>query len=141
MSHTAQQIFDSPTAGENVFAAVNTLRLALTNGPTVPPDDPDYNNQLSAQAQAVQTALSAVRSAHEHLSRELAYAGRVQNQVAEAIEFAAKLELREQTALSNLRDADIAAAALELSQARTQQEAALAAQAMLPKRSLFDLLG
>ena len=141
LSHTAQAIFDNSDSTKNIFAAVNALRLALESGPTVPVGDPDYNNQLQAQAQAVEAALTKVRSARDHLSRELAYAGTVQNRVAEAIDFAAKLELRERTALSNLRDADIAAAALELSQARTHQDAALSAHAMVPKRSLFDFLG
>lgn len=141
LSHTAQEIFDNSDSTKNIFAAVNTLRLALANGPTVPEGDLDYNNQLQAQAQAVQAALSQVQTARDHLSQELSYAGTVQNRVDGAIDSAAKLELREQTALSNWRDADLAAAALELNQASTHQDAALAARAMLPQRSLFDLLG
>lgn len=140
LSHTAQEIFDSPAPGENIFAAVNALRLALENGPTVPVDDPGYQAQLEAQRQAVDDALQQVRQSRTHLGRELAHAGIVQNRVSEAIDFAAKLELRERTALGNLQDADIAAAALELNQAGTHQDAALAARAMLPKSSLFDYL-
>jgi len=141
LSRTAQDIFDSSEAGKNVFAAVNALRLALTNGPTVPKDDPDYGTQLAAQTAAVGDALLAVRSARDHLGAKLAYAGVVQNRVENAIQFASKLELRQRIALSNLQDADIAAAALELNQALTHQEAALHAHAMLPKSSLFDYLG
>jgi flagellin-like hook-associated protein FlgL len=141
LSRTAQEIFDSSEAGKNVFAAVNALRLALTNGPTVPEDDPDYGTQLAAQTAAVGDALLAVRQARDHLSAELAHAGVVQNRVEEAIQFASKLELRQRTALSNLQDADVAAAALELTQAQTHQEAALQARAMLPTSSLFDYLG
>lgn len=140
LSRTAQEIFDSSEAGKNVFAAVNALRLALATGPTVPPGDPDYQAQCAAQTAAIGDALLAVRSARDHLSAELAHAGVVQNRVDNAIEFAGKLELRERTALSNLQDADIAAAALELSQAQTHQQAALQARAMLPKTSLFDYL-
>ncbi|MBM3746378.1 MAG: hypothetical protein FJW34_11330 [Acidobacteria bacterium] len=141
LSRTAQQIFDNPGASKNIFAAVNALRLALANGPTVPFEDPAYNTQLDAQTQAVNDALQQVRSAREQLSAELAYAGVVQNRVDEALQFAAKLELRERTALGNLQDADIAAAALELSQARTHVEAAMNARALLPRSSLFDYLG
>jgi len=141
LSRTAQEIFDHPDPDKNIFAAVNALRLALENGPTVPPDDPDYNNQLEAQAQAAADALLRVQGARDHLSRELAYAGVVQNRVDEAIQFAAKLELCERTALSNLQDADIATAAVELDQARTHLEAALQARAMMPRSSLFDFLG
>lgn len=140
LSRTAQDIFDNADPGKNVFAAVNALRLALETGPTALPGDPDYRTQLDAQAQAVADALVRVRSARHHLSTELAYAGVVQNRVDEAIQFAAKLELRERTALSNLQDADIAAAALELTQSRTHQDAALAAHALLPRSSLFDFL-
>jgi flagellar hook-associated protein 3 FlgL len=140
MSHTAQEIFDNPAAGKNIFAAVNALRLALQNGPAVPPEDPAYEAQHTAQTQAISDALQQVRSARDHLSTELAYAGVVQNRVAEAVQFATKLELRQRTALSNLQDADLAAAALELSQASTHQEAALQARAILPKSSLFDYL-
>jgi flagellar hook-associated protein 3 FlgL len=141
LSRTAQQIFDNPAAGKSAFAAVNALRLALENGPTVPVEDPAYNVQLDAQTQAVNDALQVVRGVREHLGAELAYAGVVQNRVDEALQFAAKLELRERTALGNLQDADIAAAALELSQARTHIEAALGSRALLPRSSLFDYLG
>ncbi len=141
LSKTAEEIFDSSTPGESIFAAVNALRLTLENGPTVPVDDPDYQNQLGAQRQAVDDALQQVRQSRTHLGRELAHAGIVHNRVNEAIDFAAKLELRERTALGNLQDADIAAAALELNQAGTHQDAALGARVMLPKSTLFDFLG
>jgi flagellar hook-associated protein 3 FlgL len=140
LSKAAQEIFDSPEAGKNMFAAVNRLRLALENGPTVPMDDPAYETQLAAQSQAVADGLLQVRSARDHLSTELTYAGEVQNRVDEAIQFAHKLELREQTALSNLQDADLVAAALEVSQTSTHQAAALGFRAMLPRTSLFDFL-
>jgi len=140
LSKTAQEIFDSSTSGENVFAAVNSLRLALANGPTVPLGDPAYQTQHEAQAAAIAAALQAVRSARDHVSGELAFYGVVQNRVAEALEFASQLELREKTAVSNLEDADVAAAALELSLASQHQEAALAARAGLPRSSLFDYL-
>ena len=96
---------------------------------------------MDAQTQAVNDALQQVRRVREHLGTELAYAGVVQNRVDEALQFAAKLELRGRTALGNLQDADIAAAALELSQARTHQEAALGSRALLPTSTLFDYLG
>jgi flagellar hook-associated protein 3 FlgL len=140
LSKTAQEIFDSATSGENVFAAVNSLRLALANGPTVPLGDPAYQTQHDAQTAAIAAALQAVRSARDHVSGELAFYGVAQSRVDEAIKFANQLELREKTAVSNLEDADVAAAALELSQARLHQEAALAARAQLPRSSLFDYL-
>jgi flagellar hook-associated protein 3 FlgL len=140
LGKTALEIFDSSTSGENVFAAVNRLRLALTNGPTVPPTDPAYQTQQDAQTAAIVAALQELDSARNHLSGELAYYGVIQNRVDEAIDFANKLELREKTAVSNLEDADVAAAALELTQATQHQQAALAARAQLPRTSLFDYL-
>lgn len=140
LGKTAQEIFDSSTPGKNVFAAVNDLRLALANGPTVPPGDPAYQNQQEAQRAAIVAALQGMYSARDHLNGELAYCGVLQNRVDEALDFANKLLLREKTAVSNLKDADIAAAALELSQATLHQQAALAARAQLPRTSLFDYL-
>lgn len=140
LSKTAQEIFDDPSPQKNVFAAVNSLRLALANGPTVPLGDPAYQAQYDAQTAAIAGALGAVRSSRDHLSGELAFYGVTQNRVNDAIEFAKKLELRQQTAVSNLGDADVTVAALELSQASTHVQAALAARAKLPTSSLFDYL-
>jgi flagellar hook-associated protein 3 FlgL len=140
LSKTAQEIFDDPSPQKNVFAAVNSLRLALVNGPTVPPGDPAYQAQYDAQTAAIDGALGAVRSSRDHLSGELAFYGTTQNRVNDALDFAKKLELRQQTAVSNLGDADVTAAALELSLASTHQQAALAARARLPTSSLFDYL-
>jgi flagellar hook-associated protein 3 FlgL len=141
VAKTAQEIFDNPDPRKNAFAALNSLRVALENGPTASPGDPLYATQLSAQSDAIAAALLTVRGARDHVNAELAFYGSVQNRVDEAIEYANKLELREKTALSNLQDADITAAALELSQAGIQQDAALSARAMLPRSSLFDFLG
>lgn len=138
-AHTAQQIFDDPQAG--VFAAVNALRLALQNGPAVPPEDPDYQNQFAAQTAAINQAILAIRRAQDHLNAELGFYGAVQNKVEAAIDFAHRLEVSEQNLLSVIRDADIVSAALELSQATTQQQAAYSARAQLRRGSLFDFLG
>ncbi len=139
IAHTAQQIFDDPEAG--VFAAVNALRLALQNGPSVPPEDPDYQNQYAAQTAAINQAILDLRRAHDHLNAELGFYGAVQNKVDAAVDFAHRMELSAQQLLSVIRDADIVEAALELKQATTQQEAAYSARAQLRRGSLFDFLG
>lgn len=137
----AQEIFDNPDPDRNVFAAVNALRLALENGPTVPKDDPAYQAQYAAQTAAIDAALVSLRRAQDHLNLELSFYGAVQNRVTEAIGFAHTMEVREQNQLSAIRDADLTASILELNLVRTHQDAALEARAQMPRTSLFDFLG
>lgn len=146
ISKTAREIFDSRDAGgdpaaDNVFAAVNNLRSALENNPTVQPGDPQYQAQCDAQQTAIDSALISLRKAGDHLNSELAFYGTVQNQVDEAIDSASKAEIRDQAVLSEFRDADLATAITELTQAQTHEKATLAARAQMPRTSLFDYLG
>lgn len=124
VSHTAQQIFDNEDPARNLFSAINALRAGLAA------DDSD----------AISSAMASLKSSSEHLNSELAFYGAVQNQVAGAIETAHKSELQLRTKLSEIEDADLTAAILELNQARYQQEAALAARGRMPQTSLFDYL-
>lgn len=126
---TAMEVFDARNpddslAPNNVFAAVNGLRTALEN-----------NDQAGIDA-----SLSALRAAGDHLNIELGFYGTVQNNIDEAIDFSAQLDVRLKTELSSRRDADITAAILELEQGKTQQQAAFTARAELPRTSLFDFL-
>jgi flagellar hook-associated protein 3 FlgL len=123
-SKTAAEIFDSATAGENVFKAVNDLRLALVANDTT----------------AIEASMSALHTAQNHLNSELAYYGSVQKTVAAAVKASSELELQHKVTLSDLQDADITEAILELTQATTHRDAALAAKAKLPQTSLFDYL-
>lgn len=141
ISRPADEIFDNTAPGTSVFAAVNALRVALENGPTVLEGDPAYNAQYAAQTAAIDAALVQVRSAQDHLNSQLSYYGTVQNRVDEAIDSANKLVVRQQTSLSGIEDADIAQAALDLSQSNTHLSAAMAARALRGSRSLFDYLG
>lgn len=126
---TAMEVFDARNpddslAPNNVFAAVNGLRTALEN-----------NDQAGIDA-----SLSALRAVGDHLNIELGFYGTVQNNIDEAIDFSAQLDVRLKTELSSRRDADITAAILELEQGKTQQQAAFTARAELPRTSLFDFL-
>src|SRR5439155_8030982 len=76
VSQTAQQIFDAP--GASVFGAVNALRVALLA------NDPD----------AITASLTALKTAHEHLSESLSFYGSVQNEVADGINAVKTLDLR-----------------------------------------------
>ncbi len=129
VAKTAGEIFDrrnpddSP-ASDNVFAAVNSLRLALEN------DD---------QA-GIGLSLAALRAAADRLNVELSYYGAVQNKLAEAIDMSHRLEAHFKMELSSRRDADITEAILELQRSRTHEEATYGARSQMPRSSLFDFL-
>ena len=128
-SKTAQEIFDSRNpddslATDNVFAAVNGLQTALAN-----------NDQAG-----IGSSLTALRSAGNRLNIQLSFYGTVQDKIADATDFASKLDVRLQTELSSRRDADAVEAITELQRGQVQQQAALTARAQLPRTSLFDFL-
>jgi flagellin-like hook-associated protein FlgL len=122
---TATEIFDSggPTGG-NVFAAVTKLVAALD----------------SEDAAAAQTSVRDIKAASEHLNRQLGIYGMAENRVDEAISASASAMVADKQALSGLRDTDVAAAAIALSQAGLQQQAALSVGSQFSRRSLFDFL-
>jgi flagellar hook-associated protein 3 FlgL len=128
-SRTAQDIFDhrnadDSVASDNVFAAVNSLRVALTN-----------NDQTG-----ITNALNSIKQAGGYLSQQLAYYGGLQNQVANATTVAQNFQLQDQASLSAKRDTNIAQAAVSLTQEQAEIQGSLQAQAATPKSSLFDFL-
>ena len=76
-----------------VFAAVNSLRVALAN-----------NDHAG-----IATAISSLQTAQAYLSQQLAFYGGVQNQISNAQDVAQKFQLQDQTSLSNEKDTDMAA--------------------------------
>jgi flagellar hook-associated protein 3 FlgL len=128
-SLTATQIFDhqnppGTSAPDNVFAAVNGLRLALAS-----------NNQT-----AIQTALTSVQTASSYLQQQLSFYGGVQDQIANATDVAQKFQTQYQTSLDNLKNTDIATAATQLTQEQTSLQAAMQAEAAMPQTSLFSFI-
>jgi len=121
----AQQIFDSADPTTNVFTAIENLSAALK----------------ANDSAAIQVANDGLAKAGEYLNNQLAFYGTTQNKVANATEFGKTLEVQLQTQISNLQDADLTQAILELNQAGTQQQAALQARARIPRTTLFDYLG
>lgn len=126
---TAQDIFDARNpddtyAPDNVFAAVNGLRVALENN-----DQP-----------GIDASLSALRASGDHLNIELGFYGAAQNKIDEDINSLSKLDVRLKTELSNRRDADLTGAILELERGKVHEQAALTARAQIPRTSLFDFL-
>jgi flagellar hook-associated protein 3 FlgL len=129
ISKTAQDLFDhrnpdDSLAADNVFAAVNSLRVALLN-----------NDQPGTLA-----AVSAIRTAQDYLSLQGTFYGAVQNRVTNSLDIAQKFQLQWKTSLSDEQDTDVAAATTDLQQERLSQQSALQAQASMPHSSLFDYL-
>jgi flagellar hook-associated protein 3 FlgL len=131
---TAQQIFDDQVGGgpgtgnpapDNVFAAVSGLLTALQAG----------------NSASVQTALSNIQAASAHLNDESSFYGAAQNNLSAANNMASQTLIQLQQQLSNEQDADAAQSSLDLTQATTDEQAAMSAQAMLKPQSLFDYLG
>jgi flagellar hook-associated protein 3 FlgL len=128
-SKTAQDVFDhrnsdDSLASDNIFAAVNNLRIALANNDTA----------------GINTAISSIKTAQGYLSQQLAFYGGVQNQISNAQDVAQKFQLQDQTALSNLKDTDIAAASVALAQQQASYQAAIQAESTVPRTSLFSFL-
>lgn len=121
----AQHIFDSSNPAKNVFQAMAGLSTALKN-----------NNSA-----AIQTAVDGLTTVAEHLNSQLATYGTTQNKIADATDFGNTLRVQLQAQISNLGDADLTQAILELNLTQTQGQAALQARARLPRTTLFDFLG
>jgi flagellar hook-associated protein 3 FlgL len=129
VSKTAQDLFDhrnpdDSLAADNVFAAVNSLRVALAN-----------NDQAGTVA-----AAASIQTAQDYLNQQGAFYGAVQTRVSNALDVAQKFQLQWQTALSAEKDTDVAAAATDLTQEQLSQQAAMQAQASMPRNSLFDFI-
>jgi flagellar hook-associated protein 3 FlgL len=130
-AQTAQEIFDTrnasdgAAAADNVFAALTSLRTALLN------DDPT----------AVAQSASLLQSASTRLNSAQAFYGTVQNRIQTATAFADQYDTDLHSQLGQKEDADIVAAALELSQGNTQLQAAFQMRASIPHRSLFEFIG
>jgi len=139
-SETAAAIFDDTTpastdasgnttpaapAEDNVFAAMNTLRLAL------------LNNDESG----IQGSLTSIKAASQHLNNAQAFYGTVEDRIQSATTFATKYDSELTGEVSDIEDADPTTAALALTQTSTQLQAAFAMQAKMPSQTLFNFLG
>jgi len=121
---SAQQIFDSTDPATNVFTSINNMVTALNN-----------NNQT-----AISTANTALPAVSTYLNDQLAFYGTAQNAVAGATTSAATLVTQLQTQISGMQDADETQSILNLTQAQTEQQAALQSFQQIPRTSLFDYL-
>lgn len=124
VAETAQQIFDSPNAQQNVFVSINNLRQALLNNDTA----------------GVNSAIGDVQSADTYLNQQLAFYGTAQNRVTSSVNFSQNYITQLQSQLSGIQDADETQAITEMTQAQTQLQAAVESRAQIPRTSLFDFL-
>jgi flagellar hook-associated protein 3 FlgL len=120
---TAQSIFDSSSG--SVFQAVDSLRVALQN------DNPA----------GVNTAAAALNTAATQLNLGAETVGASENWISSASTSASQMVTSLQAQLSGLRDTDITSASTQLTLDQTAYEAAIAAQANLPTKTLFSYLG
>jgi flagellar hook-associated protein 3 FlgL len=129
VSLTAQQIFDNRNpdgslAADNIFSTIDGLRNALLN-----------NDQNAITASTVK-----LRTASDHLNTSLAFYGTIQNRLQDATSFASSYNIQLKTQISQIEDADVTAASLELTQGTTHIQAAFQMQANIPRSTLFDFL-
>jgi flagellar hook-associated protein 3 FlgL len=130
VSLNAQQIFgtqnaDGTDAPDNVFAALNNLRLGLLANNTA---------QITAASSSIQLATVRINTSQ-------AYYGTVENSITNASNYSSNYSVELQTELSQQQDADITTAALAVTQGTTQIQAAFQMQAKMPHTTLFDFLG
>jgi len=123
---TAQQIFDNPNdPTTSVFGAINGLVTALNN-----------NDQT-----AIQTSVNGLSNVSSYLNEQLAFYGTTQDNVESATNFAQNQQTELQTQISSLQDADVTSSIMTLTQSQTAEQAALGAEAQIPRQTLFDFLG
>jgi flagellar hook-associated protein 3 FlgL len=122
---TAQQIFDSTDPTTNVFTSINNMVTALNS-----------NDQT-----AISTANSGLAGVSTYLNSQLAFYGTAQDSISSATTSAATLVTQLQTQIAGMQDADETQSILNLTQAQTEQQAALQSFQQIPRNSLFDFLG
>jgi flagellar hook-associated protein 3 FlgL len=122
---TAQQIFDSTDPTTNVFTSINNMVAAL-----------NANDQT-----AIQTANAALPNVSTYLNSQLSFYGNAQDSVTAATTSASNMVTQLQTQISGLQDADETQSILQLTQAQTEQQAALQSFQQIPRTTLFDFLG
>ncbi|MEQ1947118.1 MAG: flagellin [Bryobacteraceae bacterium] len=125
VARTAQEIFDSADPATNVFGSMQQLITALR----------------ANDGTAIRAANGGLGKVGEYLNNQLAFFGTTQNKVTNATDFGNTLLVQLRTQISDLEDADLTQAILELNQAGTQQQAALQSRARIPTTTLFDFLG
>jgi flagellin-like hook-associated protein FlgL len=82
-----------------------------------------------------------LKSASEHMNRELGFYGAAQNRIDAAMTDTKRLQVQWQADLAKVKDANTVQAITDLTTASTHQQIALSARANMPQSTLFDYLG
>jgi flagellar hook-associated protein 3 FlgL len=132
VSETAQQIFDARNADGscatgNVFASLTALQQALAGA-------------TGSDTSGIQAVAANLQAASVQLNTAQGFYGNVEDRIQAAQTYAANQNTQLQTQIGNIQDADVASAALQLSQYQTQLTAAFQAQAEIPTKTLFDYM-
>ena len=124
VSMSADDIFANADPTRNVIQSIETLRQALLGGDET----------------AMRDALAPLAQVSAHLNSALTFYGHAQMRVQQAWDTTAHMKVRLSTELSELQDADITEAIVEMQQLAFQREAALSVRGAMPRNSLFDYL-
>lgn len=129
MGLTANQIFDArdssgAATSQNVFAALNNLRVALANNDTA----------------GIQSSQGELSDASSYLNTQQGFYGNVENRISSALTDAQNASVSLQSDLSNRQDADATTDIVEMQQYMTNLQAAMASEAKMPQTSLFSEL-
>jgi flagellar hook-associated protein 3 FlgL len=116
---------DGTIAAGNVFNALHQLALAM---------------EVDSQT-GVQNASVLIGEAIEHLGKQVTFYGHAQNRVRDAIDLNSKMMIARKQELGQAQDTDLPEALVELNLAGVHMQAALGAQAQVPRKSLFDYIG
>lgn len=127
VSLTAAQIFDGGGGGVSVSALQSLTAL--------------YNDLSSNNLAGISTDGGNLSTASTYLDTQQSEYGNYQNQISDALTTQGQVDVQLQSQLSGLQDADAITSATTLQQDEVSLQAALQAQASLPKKSLFDYLG
>jgi flagellar hook-associated protein 3 FlgL len=124
VSLNASDIFDSGGPSTSTLQALTGL----------------YNDLLNNNVSNLATDAANIQTASSYLSGQQERYGQIQTQVADGLTYQSQESIQLSAQLSNTQDADATAAITEMQQASISEQAALQAQAALPKKSLFDFL-
>ena len=129
-SLTAQEIFDprnadnSPASG-NLLVSLQNLSTALAGG----------------TADNVTTAISDLKTASQFVNSQQGFYGDWQQRLTAASNTISQQLTTVQSGIAGIEDADLAQAAIDLSQEQIGLQAAYSGRAKAPHTSLFDFLG
>lgn len=128
ISLAASQIFDGGASSTPSTSALQALTGL-------------YNDLLNNNLSGLGADVANIQTSSSYLNGQLEQYGQVQTQVADGLTYQGKLDVQLRAQLSNTQDADATAAITNMQQTSISEQAALQAEAALPKKSLFDFLG